>query len=234
MASQEPGLELPAEVSEGLDSVKFWGDNPVPIHLLLWSVARKANPNALWISLLTPAELSPLDPIALGWVKPDHVRFAKPESFDTPRTLPILSVLEMVQADEPQQRITLLFDFLNLPQSLQEFITEVPTLGRNPVLVVESSERLAPYLPLDAAWATSMLRVFRENGVKVLMSYIGPPRSDRFAFDHVYRFHTPAAGDWREGTIVREQGVRVPPFEMGSEVPLARLDAFRYILGRLA
>ena len=226
-------VDLPAEVYNTLDSVILWGEHSVAVNLLLWTIARRANPRALWVTLCPPEELPPHDPVALGWVHPDRVRFLRPEQFAPSRGVETPTLVRVVRPDEPQENVTLLTDFLGLPQTLQELVPALAVEGGHPVLVVEFSERISRYYPSDHASSSALMRVIRSEGVKLLSSFIGQGRPDRFAFDHVYRVQSPTREEWRSSTVTREQGSPGPPFEMGVAIPLQRLARFRDTIEQL-
>jgi hypothetical protein len=221
------GVDLPGSLYDTLDSVYLWGDDPVAVNLLLWAVAQRANPEALWVVLRGAEELRSEDPVALEWVPRDRVRFARAEQMAPGTVLPTPALLSVIRSDEPQEKITLLIDFLSLPQALQEFLAELPAAGQRAAMVVEHAEEMASHYPLDAATASSFVRVFRNQGVKLMVSYHAAPRHDRFAFDHVYRVRRAESGHWRDATVTREQGTPGAPFEMGTAVPLERVEPFR-------
>ncbi len=193
-------------------SMHLWGDSRVALSRAAYEVVYRVNPQYVWLNIGTPEdEVDPEDPSRNGLV-PDHMlyRTVPPIDLKPDGATANLAMWSVVRNDEPDEVLHPLMDFLRLPERLQEVIGNAPREDRTAVFVATNGDRAAPFYPEEAASSQRILDVFRRERMTMIITFLHPPRRNRFLYDYVFEVRSAGMPGWRDSWIVCE---KAPPGE---------------------
>jgi hypothetical protein len=200
-------LEFGPAVYRSTDSVFFWGENRTAATALALSVALRTGAPLVWLDVRDPAGREEEYESLLAPLVPRSRRYItrSPEDLTPEVTASNLAVWTLVRSDEPKANTSNLIDFLRLPAPVQALAAEMVPKGGWAVLLVTNVERLAPLYPEDVASTGAYVETLKGMGIKIVSAFSGPERTDRFAYDHVFRIEGTPGPTWDSGVLRREK-----------------------------
>ena len=221
-------MDFEPAIRDSLDSVLVWGPDRTMAALCALALARHSVGPVMWLDIRDPmGGTDDCQPI-LERLVPASPRFSTRMATDLapvdPESNPALWTV--IRPDEPTATITPLLDFLRLPRMF-ESITERAASSNAPMVLLSTNvDRIVHLYPEDTEMTRRFHRATKDQSVKLVASYCGPGRKDRFAFGHVFRLDPgPRAGSW---TIIEEKE-GLPETSLGG-TPVERLESIRSIL----
>jgi hypothetical protein len=219
-------------VRGGLQSVLVWGSDRTAAALCALAVARSSGARLVWLDMRAPDgstdEYRPL----LEQLVPREVRYATRKISEMgPQDASANAALStVIHPDEPGEVVAGLFEFLSLPRVIQEIAARFATPADPLVLLSTSADRIVHLYPEDTEATRRFHLTSQEQSVKIVTSYDGPERKDRFAFDHVFRLSPGPTQQWRALNLVSERP-NLPANTTGSNpTPLEEDDSIRTVL----
>ena len=214
-------MDFAQSVTESLDSVLFWGRERVLTAAAATAVSRQADPSFLWLDVRGSApEEDPYSRFLSPMVPEDRRRSATTPSAMAPGASPLAkAVARVVRAEETDATIVGLLEFLRLPKAVQALVSRALPNGRPVTLLITSADRVAHFYLVRAQSTRGYVETLKALGVKLVVTYSGPVRRDRFAFDHSFRIDASTSEEWlsavlssdRDNLPVGPAGFRPPP-----------------------
>lgn len=227
-------MEFAPALVESLDSVLFWGQDRTVVTAGAAALALRSNPSFLWLDV-RGYDLGP-DPYSrvLAPLVTDDRRYgadAEPEL--APMDAPLgLSMASVVRAEEIDETVVGLVDFLRLPRAVQRLVSRRLPGTRPVVLLITSADRMAHFYLERTESTRGYVETLKSLGVKLVVSYVGPARRDRFAFDHSFRVDDGAGEDWAMAFLSTDRG-GIPEGTAGfGPTRLGEIDSVREVMDR--
>ncbi|HEV2317041.1 MAG TPA: hypothetical protein VGV89_05655 [Thermoplasmata archaeon] len=218
---------------EGTGTVYLWGEDRTATAVAAFALARRVGASIAWLNIPAPSGGSGAAEGFIERLLPEVRRFnthspadlrPRSDAFDTIRW-------SLRRSDGSRGSVALLFNLLRLPASALPILRILLAGESVPALVITNADRIAASYPDELDATRRITHIVTRARIKLILSYNGPARADRFAFDHVLRIDRGPAADWRAATVVTE--APIPPASLaGSEA--ARLEFFesvRQLLG---
>ncbi|MCI4321040.1 MAG: hypothetical protein L3K18_05565 [Thermoplasmata archaeon] len=223
-------MDFAEEVRSSLDSVLFWGPDRTMAALCALAVTRHSVGPLTWLDIRDPAGgTDDCQPI-LERLVANAPRFSTRTATDLapvdPESNPALWTV--IRHDEPSATVAPLLDFLRLPRMF-ESILEGPASPAAPMVLLSTNvDRIVHLYPEDTEMTRRFHRATKDQSVKLVASFCGPGRNDRFAFGHVFRLVPGGSGTPDAWTILEEK--EGAPESRRGGIPVDRLDSVRSIL----
>jgi hypothetical protein len=211
------------------------GDSALVVDLLLYALARDANPAFLWLDVPNAVGKSaPREgPIAFGWVSDEQrVTVERLEMLLPGPPLSDASVSQLIRVDEPRPVLNWLLEFVQLPEACQRILASRPTgSGPGVVAVTNIQSVMAAYTSVHVG---PIVSAHIHAGYSLAVGYAVEPDRSRHdfrsafelngdAFNYVLRVEGSGVRDWEAHRLVCEKGDGPAPFESGAECLLADL-----------
>ncbi len=190
-----------------------------------------------WLDVRDPAVPSDgPDPGTTGWIPPDRLFVSEGGKGLEASVLASSDALwTLVRADEPESVLTLLTDFLRLPEVIQEIVGTATSNGGPKAVVAANSDRFAHLFPRTAAGLQRFLQTLEASSLSIIAAHTGRTGPGRFGFRTVFRVDVESSEKWMEGTITCEQGIDHGPFAVGRSNRLSDVPSIaRVCLGLFA
>lgn len=225
-------MEFAPSVTESPDSVLFWGRERVLTAAAATAVAQRADPSFLWLDVrgVEPEE-EPYSRL-LSPMVPEGRRYSADTSpAMAPGASPLAkAIASVVRAEETDTTIAGLLEFLRLPKAVQVLVSRALPNGRPVTLMITSADRVAHFYLERAQSTRGYVETLRALGVKLVATYAGPVRRDRFAFDHSFRIDTPTAEEWGSAVLSSDRD-NLPEGTAGYRpTSLGEIDSVRQVL----
>ncbi|MCI4350346.1 MAG: hypothetical protein L3K15_02380 [Thermoplasmata archaeon] len=228
-------VDFAQPVLESMDPVFVWGANRTAVAVVAYAVANDFDRPLMWLEIRDPngaadAYASMLDPLV---PVTRHYQTKTPEELAPETAAANLAAWSLIRSDEPTEEVTKLVKFLSLPQAVQQLTAEMTPGGGEAVLFVTNSDRLAPIYPEEVASTQSYVQAIRQQSIKLVATFAGGERKDRFAYEHVFRVDVPERTDWQSGTVTCEQGEAPVGTAGATPTRLAEIHCVARVLRRL-
>lgn len=213
-------------------SVLVHGPSRPLVGLTLYALASATNPDFVWVDVrVSGEEPHHLDPVTLGWVRPDQV--VPLDRLDANRASLALSSATIASFLHPEEPATFepIAEFLRLPEPSQRVLTDSPRAGRPGLVAVSNAQRLAA--AYDPTRAGPILTTHRRAGYSVFVGYADAPGPHRTLFDLVFRLDAESPQAWREATLTCEKGELTGPLRVGRSVRLPKLPFLDGVLSKV-
>ncbi|MCI4364116.1 MAG: hypothetical protein L3K13_07470 [Thermoplasmata archaeon] len=210
-------MEFAEPVRGGLGSVLVWGSDRTVAALCAFAVARSSPARLIWLDIRAPDGATDEYRPVLERLVPAESRYVtRRESEMGPQDASANSALStVIRPDEPEEVVANLFEFLRLPRLVQEIAARFASPQEPLVLFCTSVDRIVHLYPEDTEATRRFHLTSQEQSVKIVSSFSGPERKDRFAFDHVFRIAPGPAQRWRSWSILSERE-NLPPASTGA------------------
>lgn len=213
------------------------GDCRPVVNGVAFALAELLDLTPFWLDVRDPAaQTDGPDPGTTGWIPPDRLFVS--EGGKGLEATPLAStdaLWTLVRADEPESVLTLLTDFLRLPEVIQEIVSTATANGGPKAVVAANSDRFAHLFPRTAAGLQRFLQTLEASSLSVIAAHTGRTGPGRFGFRTVFRVEVESPEKWMEGTITCEQGVDHGPFAVGRSNRLSDVPSIaRVCLGLFA
>jgi hypothetical protein len=225
-------VEFAESVTKGLGSVLIWGPDRTAAAICAFALARSSGARLVWLDIRAPVgttdEYQPL----LERLVPPEGRYATRKISEMgPQDASANAALStVIHPGEPEAVVAGLFEFLSLPRLIQEIAARFATPADPLVLLSTSADRIVHLYPEDTEATRRFHLTSQENSVKIVTSFEGPERKDRFAFDHVFRLSAGMSQGWKSLSIVSERP-NLPASTTGAHpTPLEQDDSIRTVL----
>ncbi|MCI4345717.1 MAG: hypothetical protein L3K07_03040 [Thermoplasmata archaeon] len=225
-------MEFAEPVRKGLGSVLVWGSDRTAAALCAYAVARSSRARLVWLDIRSPDgtkdEYVPL----LERLVPAESRYAtrKVSEMGPQDATANAALSTVIRADEPKAVVANLFQFLSLPRLIQEIAARFAAPTDPLVLFSTSVDRIVHLYPEDTEATRKFHLTSQEQFVKIVSSFTGPERRDRFAFDHVFRIAPGPVQRWRPLSLTSERS-NLPANTSGAQpTPLEQDDSLRAVL----
>lgn len=200
-------MEFAPSIVESNDSVLFWGGNRVTTVAAATALSQRADPSFLWLDVRGPdAEGDGIARFLSPRIPADRRQAAGASSEMAPNAAPLArSVASVVRAEEGDVALAGLIDFLRLPPAVQRLVSRRLPNGRPVTLLITGADRVAHFYLERAEFTRGYAETLKSLGVKLVVSYTGLARRDRFAFDHSFRIEDPVAEDWASAVLCTDR-----------------------------
>jgi hypothetical protein len=228
-------IEFSEDVLGGLDSVLVWGSDRTAAALCAYAVAAVRKGPLAWLDLRDPRG------------SPDEVgvfleRVIPPEARYSTRTMSELAPVDpesnaalwtVIQPGDPDAAVSDLLNFLRLPRLIQSIATHLAEPSTPLTLFSTHTDRIVHLYPEDVEMTRRMHEATRAQSVKLVASYTGPARRDRFAFGHVLHLVPGPPQQWKSWSLVEEGAASPPGSAWASPAPIEEIGSVRAVLDRL-
>ncbi|MCI4344065.1 MAG: hypothetical protein L3J87_00365 [Thermoplasmata archaeon] len=224
--------EFPTTVTDGSDSVLIWGADRTAAALCAYAVARRSKGTLVWLFIRDPITTADANEAVLAQFVPPESRYSTGSLRDlgpsNPEDNPAL--WSVIRADEPAEQVASLLDFLRLPRALHSITSRLPTPSTPLVFFATNVDRIVHLYPEDVELTRRFHEASKAQGVKLVASFAGPERKDRFAFGNVFHLVPGPSQDWGAWSLVHE-GPNLPAGAAGEQpTPLEQVDSIRVLL----
>ena len=227
----EPPI-FPARLFDGPRSVLVCGSSRPLVSLTLFALASATNPDFHWVEIggrLEPR--TPCDPVRLGWIPDDRLWLVDPpDSLRPDDTSASIPLHQMIRSDEAPDSISLLTEFLRLPELSQRILSSYTPNGRPGVVAVTNVQRVEAF---SSDRVAPVLAVHSRVGFSVMVGSTKPAGRGRELFDFVFRLQGEDVeiADWKHNELVCERGISSGPLR---ELRPLRLDQIPLLAGVLS
>lgn len=224
--------DFPTTLVQDAKSVMFWGSDRLATTLAAFSLARRVGPSFVWLDVTDPSGPDDsYEPILEPLVDPSR-RYAThtPAELQPETAAANAAAWNLIRPDEPKEVVAHLFEFLRLPQTVQSIASQLQPVNGPAVLFVTNADRIAEFYPQELESTRGLVDVFARQSIKLITAYSGAERTDRFAFDYVYRIDAGSDTGWPTARLVRERG-ELPTGTEGSDgQALEEIESVRMLL----
>ena len=210
----------------------FWGADRLATTLAAFSLARRVGPSFVWLDITDPSGPEDSFESMLGPMVDSSRRYSThtPADLQPETAAANAAAWNLIRPDEPKEVVANLFDFLRLPQTVQSIASQLQPVNGPAVLFVTNTDRIAEFYPQELESTRGLVDVFARQTIKLIVAYSGPERTDRFAFDYVYRIDPGPDAQWSTARLVRERG-ELPTGAEGSDgQPLEEIESVRLLV----
>jgi hypothetical protein len=202
-------------------SIFFWGLSRVAVNRLALECARRINPQFVWLEIQDPDHLpSSEDPSEAGEIPRERLYLAEqPEDIRPENAVANMALFTVIRPDEPQEVVGHLMDFLRLPTKVQQILSEMGPLESPGVFVCANAELISGFYPESIESTKPYLDVFRREGITLVTALTGKFRSDRMAFDYVFKVHATPKTSWKACIVECEKSPDDETIRAGHRVP---------------
>ncbi|MCI4328966.1 MAG: hypothetical protein L3J86_05215 [Thermoplasmata archaeon] len=228
-------MEFSGDLLGGLDSVLVWGSDRTAVALCAYAVAARSNRPLAWLDLRDPRGSTDEAEPFLDRLIPSEARYST-------RTMSELAPVDpesnaalwtVIQPGEPDAAVSDLLNFLRLPRMIQSIATRLAEPSTPLTLFSTHTDRIVHLYPEDVEMTRRMHEATRAQSVKLVASYAGPERRDRFAFGHVLHLVPGPPQRWRPWSLVAEGHVAPSGSAGSSATPIEQVDSIRAVLDGL-
>jgi len=203
-------------------SVLLCGEPGALLDWVAFGIAHIHPGGYFWTDVRLPGQVADeRGPLGLGRIPADHLNVVQPQELaqnDAPANAAISGV---VRADEPDENLRQVVDFLRLPLHTQRLISRLRT-GVHPLLLVLSNgHRIAGSYPDRAV--RPVLNAITGAGVSILITFPDEAPQGRLNFDNVWHVRGEGRPSWPRAQLVVEKATFGPPLETGARVSLRDL-----------
>lgn len=204
-------------------TVFIGGDCRPVVNAVAFAMAELLDLTPFWLEVRDPdAPLDGPDPGTTGWIPPDRLFVSEGGTGLQASKLASTDALwTLVRADEPESVLTLLTDFLRLPEVIQEIVSTASANGGPKAVVAANSDRFAHLFPRTAAGLQRFLQTLEASSLSIIAAHTGRTGPGRFGFRQVFRVSAQSPEKWMEGTITCEQGIDQGTFAVGRATRLS-------------
>ena len=231
-APERPAPIFPADLFDNPNAVFVYGPSRPLVTLTLFALAQATTPEFQWVDIGVPGEeRTAFDPVRLGWVPEERLwKVERPDALRPDDLTANLALFSLIRSDEAPASLTQLSEFLRLPETSQRILATRPSDGRPGALAVTNAHRLMAAFPANRV--SPILSVHRSAGFSVFVGYSESAGPGRSLFDYVFRLDCEHIGDWKNGRLVCEKGIREGPLRDSRPVPLGAVPLIADILAR--
>jgi hypothetical protein len=220
-----PDIAAATGVLEGAGSVYLWGRSRPVVDSVLYSLARRIDPEFAWIHILDRSRADSVDQLLATDIRP----WANGTISVQPRDLVPRPAIEraalswLVVADDDPVEFDRLRDFLALPDALQEAVGRPVRAGASRVVAVPSSDRLVELFSgkVESMW--KIAQILKDSSVSVLVSATTDDSPLRDWFDYSFEVRAEDLTSWQDGSLVCERIPGRPSTAPETTVPLTQL-----------
>lgn len=228
-APSEPGSLR--GILDGAASVYLWGESRPVVNSVLYSVARRVDPEFTWLHVPDRNAL-PIDQLlAQGLRAPRANSVAvQPEALEPRPRMRVASLSWMVSFGERPEELDQLRAFLSLPPPLQEVVGRPVPQGAARVLAIPNADRLTELFADRMEMLVALARLLKESGVSILVAQSERDAPLRSIFDYAFEVRAPDLATWRQGSLHCERTPKETIQEIGTSLPLHRMSWMSDIL----
>jgi len=222
MAGPGSGVFAFSVLGSGRYGTFFWGESRSVLERVLYAAVRAIDPEPLWLEL-DPSRSGAEEPgpVGLDWIPSDHVFLVDSPSAARPQSgVARMSVLHLLHADESDEAIRRLSDFVRLPPIAQEIIGQVEPGQRHRALAVANSDRVRAMYPETVDGVRPIVTSLLDAPIIPVLAAQGTPGPGRMAFDFVFEVRASGLNHWREGSLLPEKAPRGAGVHVGTAIPL--------------
>jgi hypothetical protein len=206
---------------QGSLAIFLYGSSRTVVLRTAYALARANDVEPYWIDVRDPTDvLDPPGPVELGWIPEDHLFVVSRSDAKPQDAVSNLAIWTVIRSDEPEAVIGGLADFLRLPMSIQEALSQYGRETQRPVFVVANVDRVRDSYPRDVSGVRGVIDAMLHAKVAPIFAAVGPPGPGRFAFDLVFEVEAPDLKHWQEGFLRCERSSQRSGFHTDQKIPL--------------
>ncbi len=223
----------PAGPFDGTPSVYLWGTSRPTVNLVLFALARRTDPEFVWLDVQDRGSSEPLDhglDRELSDPLKGSVRVRAEELLPQP-SVAAASLSHLLRLDSDAGELARLKQFMALPAPVQAIAARsVPKLGPR-VLAVPNSDLLADLYIDRPEVLRRIIQTLQELSISFLVGRADRPGPLRFVFDYVFEVRVPSLQTWDQGELVCERSLEPRSIPVGHAFPLNQLSGVADALG---
>lgn len=202
-------------------AIFLYGSSRTVVLRTAYALARANDAEPYWVDVRDPSDaLEPPGPVELGWIPENHLFVVARSEAKPQDAVSNLAIWTVIRSDEPQAVIGGLADFLRLPKSIQDALSQYGQEIQRPVFVVANVDRVRESYPRDVSGVRGVIDAMLHAGVAPIFAALGPPGPGRFAFDLVFEVQAQDLDHWRDGFLRCERSAEGLGFRSDQQIPL--------------
>ena len=219
-----PGTDPGPDASPS-PSVFLWGSSPPVVNLVLYALARRMDPEFVWVNVRDHGAPDPFDELlesGRSKVRTESVAIP-PDGLRPNPPMRARSLASLVLLDDAPHDIDRLQRFMALPVTAQEIAARsVPTSGAR-VLAIPNIDRVSHLYAGQPETAGRVLQALREISVSLMIARGDGPGPLRALCDYVFEVRAHDLASWERGVLVAERSASPEILTVGRALPLADL-----------
>ena len=212
-------------VLEGAASVYLWGTSRPLVNSVLYSLARRLDPEFTWLHMRDRSRTDPVDRLLaedLHRAEASSIPFQAKDLVPRP-TMKAASLSWLVKFDESPDELNQLRAFLALPEVFQEAVSRTVPPGAPRVLAIPNSDRLAELFVGRVDRLGALARILKESSVSIMVGQSVRDGPIQDWFDYAFEVRGVDLGSWQQGSLVCERSPNNKGSAAGMKFPLRQL-----------
>jgi hypothetical protein len=219
------------ELTRSPGATILWGESRGIVNRVLFAMVRANDEDPFWIQVLSsgPEESAPT-PVDLHWIRKERLYLVgDPDELKPHAALGNMALVNLLAEERPQ--LSLLADFLRLPEVTQELIAHQQGSGSPRALGIANADRVRKYYHGSPEEVEPFLQAMVSGGLLPFFGSTTRPGPAQWAFDHSFEVRAPSLARWNEGSLRCEKAPTASPWRVGTEIPLREIRPAAAALG---
>lgn len=190
-------------------TILLTGDSRLALNHAAYEFSRLINPGYVWLEVRSSEEpVNGREPSAQGLI-PEHqlLTTTRPQELAPGNAEFAMALSRVIRPGDSSSDVGHFVDFMRLPSMVQALFPEITSRGdhRPAVFAVVNGDRIVGFYPISLDSTRALIGVFKRERITLLFAGLDTQRSDRFAFDYVFRIVPESKENWATSHALCEQ-----------------------------